>query len=78
MRYLAAKRAVEAKLMGSSKLRPIMYRPSLIWSWDKLDVLPVIPVFNIARLGPTPMPSPTPPYRHPCVQHRQVRPYAYA
>ena len=25
------------------------YRPSLIWSWDKLDVLPVIPVFNIAR-----------------------------
>ena len=48
VRYLAAKRAVEAKLMGSSKLRPIMFRPSLIWSWDKLDVLPVIPVFNIA------------------------------
>ena len=48
MRYLAAKRAVEAKLMGSGKLRPIMFRPSLIWSWDKFDVLPVIPVFNIA------------------------------
>jgi len=26
----------------------IRFRPSLIWSWDKLDVLPVIPVFNIA------------------------------
>ena len=26
-----------------------MYRPSLIWSWGKLDVLPVIPVFNIAN-----------------------------
>jgi len=48
VRYLAAKRAVEAKLMGSGKLRPIMFRPSLIWSWDKFDVLPVIPVFNIA------------------------------
>ena len=34
--------------MGSGKLRPIMFRPSLIWSWDKFDVLPVIPVFNIA------------------------------
>ena len=48
VRYLAAKRAVEAKLMDSGKLRPIMFRPSLIWSWDKFDVLPVIPVFNIA------------------------------
>merc|ERR1712146_804037 len=25
------------------------YRPSLIWNWSKLDVLPVIPVFNIAN-----------------------------
>ena len=35
-------------VLDTGKLRPIMYRPSLIWSWDKLDVLPVIPVFNIA------------------------------
>lgn len=49
LRYLVAKRAVEAKLTSSSKLRAIMYRPSLIWSWGKLDVLPVIPVFNIAN-----------------------------
>ncbi len=42
--------------MASKKLRPIMYRPSLIWSWDKLDVLPVIPVFNIANaLGAPPV-----------------------
>ena len=39
-RYLVAKRAVEAKLTeNSDKLRPVVYRPSLIWSWGKLDVL---------------------------------------
>merc|ERR1719155_110325 len=48
-RYLVAKRAVEAKLEeNSDKLRPVVYRPSLIWSWGKLDVLPIIPVFNLA------------------------------
>eukprot|EP00633_Aureoumbra_lagunensis_P008540 CAMPEP_0197321316 /NCGR_PEP_ID=MMETSP0891-20130614/64413_1 /TAXON_ID=44058 ORGANISM="Aureoumbra lagunensis, Strain CCMP1510" /NCGR_SAMPLE_ID=MMETSP0891 /ASSEMBLY_ACC=CAM_ASM_000534 /LENGTH=280 /DNA_ID=CAMNT_0042813135 /DNA_START=81 /DNA_END=923 /DNA_ORIENTATION=+ len=48
-RYLAAKRAVEAKLGDSvTTLRPVIFRPSLIWSWTKLDVLPIIPVFNIA------------------------------
>lgn len=47
-RYLAAKRAVEAKLGASDRLRPIIMRPSLIWTWSKLDVLPVIPIFNIA------------------------------
>jgi len=49
VRYLAAKRTVEARLNESGDLRSIIYRPSLIWSWDKLDVLPVIPVFNIAN-----------------------------
>merc|ERR1711918_337112 len=48
-RYLVAKRAVEAELAKSTgQLRPVVYRPSLIWSWGKLDVLPVIPVFNLA------------------------------
>lgn len=48
-KYLAAKRAVEAELNGSTdRLRPILYRPSLIWNWSKLDVLPVIPIFNLA------------------------------
>lgn len=48
-KYLVAKRAVESRLMASTAVRPIIVRPSLIWSWDKLDVLPVIPVFNIAN-----------------------------
>ena len=28
--------------------RPIIVRPSLVWDWKKFDVLPIIPVFNIA------------------------------
>jgi hypothetical protein len=48
-KYLIAKRAVEGRLSGSSAIRPVIVRPSLIWSWDKLDVLPIIPVFNIAN-----------------------------
>eukprot|EP00933_Yihiella_yeosuensis_P062024 TRINITY_DN6493_c0_g1_i1.p1 TRINITY_DN6493_c0_g1~~TRINITY_DN6493_c0_g1_i1.p1 ORF type:complete len:331 (+),score=68.86 TRINITY_DN6493_c0_g1_i1:92-1084(+) len=46
--YLLAKRAVEKELRSDpSTIRPAMFRPSLIWSWTKFDVLPVIPVFNI-------------------------------
>lgn len=48
-RYLAAKRAVEASLLESTDvLRPGIFRPSLVWSWTKFDVLPVIPIFNLA------------------------------
>lgn len=50
-RYLVAKRAVEARLKETAskgKIREVIYRPSLIWDWTKLDVLPVIPVFNLA------------------------------
>jgi len=48
-RYLAAKREVETELSGSTGfLRPVVLRPSLIWDWSKLDVLPLIPVFNLA------------------------------
>jgi nucleoside-diphosphate-sugar epimerase len=47
-KYLISKRTVETRLAGSSAVRPIIFRPSLIWSWDKFDVLPIIPVFNIA------------------------------
>ena len=48
-RYLVAKRAVEAELTTTAGVRPIVMRPSLIWDWKKFDVLPVIPVFNIAN-----------------------------
>lgn len=50
--YLIAKRAVEARLADSNQskgtIRSAIFRPSLIWDWSKLDVLPVIPVFNLA------------------------------
>lgn len=46
--YLGAKRTVEERLTSSTKIRAAIYRPSLIWDWTKFDVLPVIPVFNIA------------------------------
>ena len=47
-KYLIAKRAVEQRLRDSNGIRYAIYRPSLIWDWTKLDVLPVIPVFNFA------------------------------
>mgnify|MGYP003684620943 FL=1 len=47
--YLAAKRSVEAELRSASgSIRPVVYRPSLIWNWQKFDVLPAIPIFNVA------------------------------
>jgi nucleoside-diphosphate-sugar epimerase len=49
--YLVAKRAVEKRLKESGErgmIREVVFRPSLIWDWTKLDVLPVIPVFNLA------------------------------
>lgn len=49
VKYLAAKRSVESKLAADPKIRPIIYRPSLIWNWKKFDVLPVIPIFNLAN-----------------------------
>ena len=34
-RYLVAKRAVETKLMNAASLRPVIVRPSLIYSMDR-------------------------------------------
>ncbi|KAL7575599.1 hypothetical protein ACA910_020167 [Epithemia clementina (nom. ined.)] len=59
-RYLAAKRAVEAKLLSlsssssssSSCLRPIIVRPSLIYSMDRpASYLPVGTFFALNKLG---------------------------
>ena len=50
-KYLVAKRAVEKRLRESEEkglIRECVFRPSLIWDWTKFDVLPVIPVFNVA------------------------------
>lgn len=38
-RYLIAKRAVEARLLDSARVRGIILRPSFIWNWGKLDIL---------------------------------------
>ena len=37
-----------SSLPSLSLSRPIIMRPSLIWDWKKLDVLPIIPIFNLA------------------------------
>ena len=52
-RYLAAKRAVEAKLLDSSPpLRPIIVRPSLIYSLDRpASYLPVGAFFVGNKMG---------------------------
>lgn len=45
-RYLVAKRAVEARLLSSASVRPVIFRPSLIWTWERpqalLSVIPFI------------------------------------
>ena len=48
-RYLAAKRAVEAKLLGSTTLRPIVVRPSLIYSLDRPLSLPSVGAFYVGN-----------------------------
>lgn len=54
-RYLACKREVEGALAESAEnVRAVVFRPSLIWTWSKLDVLPVIPFFNIASAAGVP------------------------
>lgn len=51
-RYLVAKRAVEEKLMSSEKLRPIIVRPSLIYSLDRpASLLPVSAFFVGNKVG---------------------------
>lgn len=43
-RYLAAKRAVERRLFSLQEaMRPVIFRPSLIWSGSPLGLLPALP-----------------------------------
>ena len=51
-RYLVAKRAVEARLSTSASnksLRPIIFRPSLIYSLDRLASLPPVSAFYVGN-----------------------------
>lgn len=55
-RYLAAKRAVESRLFegrgSGGPLRPVVFRPSLIYSLDKVASLPPVGAFLVGnRLG---------------------------
>ena len=50
-RYLSAKRTVEARLQDSDDgvLRPIIFRPSLIFSYDRLASLPPVGAFFVGN-----------------------------
>jgi hypothetical protein len=49
-RYLVAKRKVEAKLLASEPvLRPIIFRPSLIFSLDRLGSYPAVGAFFVGN-----------------------------
>jgi len=49
-RYLVAKRAVESRLMDNQTLlRPVMFRPSLIYSLDRIASLPPVGAFFIGN-----------------------------
>lgn len=46
--YLAAKRKVEAEFAANTNsIRSVIFRPSFIWDWTKLDILPLVPVMNL-------------------------------
>lgn len=50
-RYLVAKRAVE-KHLSASVLRPVVFRPSLIWTFDRPQgLLSVIPFYVASSIG---------------------------
>eukprot|EP01038_Epipyxis_sp_PR26KG_P011834 gene11834-15836_t len=52
-KYLAAKRSVENKLLGlGNVLRPVIFRPSLIWTWDRPQAIAsVIPLYIGSYIG---------------------------
>lgn len=51
-KYLVAKRAVEDEIMTNKALRPVILRPSLVFSWDRPQALPaVIPFYLASTFG---------------------------
>jgi nucleoside-diphosphate-sugar epimerase len=48
-RYLAAKRTVEDRLMNADTIRPIIFRPSLIFSFERLMSLAPVAAFFIGN-----------------------------
>ena len=47
-RYLTAKRSVEAALLAQDRVRPVVLRPSLVWNWQKWDMLVPVALFSAA------------------------------
>jgi hypothetical protein len=43
-----AKRAVEQRLLNTPAVRPVILRPSLIWTWDRPQALPSVVPFYVA------------------------------
>jgi len=51
-KYLVAKRVVEEQVMTNKAVRPVILRPSLVWTWDKPQALPaVVPALVAATVG---------------------------
>jgi len=51
-RYLASKRVVEERLKSASSIRSIVFRPGLIFSYDKVKLWPaVVPFFLGSKIG---------------------------
>lgn len=51
-KYLVAKRAVEDEIMTNKALRPVILRPSLVFSWDRPQALPaVLPFYLLSTFG---------------------------
>jgi len=48
-RYLKAKRSVEQRLTSAALLRPIIFRPSLIFSLDRVQSLPPVTAFFVGN-----------------------------
>ena len=46
-RYLSSKRTVEAALRDSADVRAVILRPSFVWNWCKLDVLPMVALYTL-------------------------------
>jgi hypothetical protein len=52
--YLNDDRAIEARIEESIQkrgtIRTAIYRPSLIWDWSKVYILPMVPAFNLGSV----------------------------
>ena len=48
-RYLIAKRAVEARVLAERSIRPIIFRPSLVWTKDRPAALLPVAAFTLGN-----------------------------